>query len=566
MSSSTRHLIFYFLLAWLLINIIQAAFMELHVDETYYWVFSQFLDWGYYDHPPMVALFMKIGDSIVHSALAVRLMSILTNVAAIFILWKIVRSYVQSPLLFVVLYSSMLILHVYSFITTPDTPLFFFTVIYFYLLQRYITQDKLKYSLLLSLVIACMLYSKYHGILVLLFTILAYLPILKRPSFWLIAVLSTLLFLPHILWQLNNDLPSVQYHLFDRTARAYRFSFTTDFLLSQLLIVGPFAALPLYYYVYKQKATDVFLRVMKFNCYGFLLFFLLSTFNSRVEAHWTLLAFIPFFILAYAYIGRMNTIPKWLVRLLYANILLIIAIRVVLIVPIPTLTKIRGLQQFWGKNEMAKKLHEAAGGEFVIMDNGFQDVSNYNFVNNTTNGFSYNTRNYRKTQYDYWPIEERVRNQRAYFASFHSHGTPTQDTLQTIKGPLYGIFLDSVSMYQKAVIEVEGLPDEVGPGSSWHITLKINNPYSDPLSFADAVNHWPIFLEYGYTKQVFEIGDFHEVPGSYRNITVAPGATSLFTTEIKMPESPGKYMLMFSIRTEPFVGSRNSMKIPILVN
>src|SRR5690606_22050411 len=113
-------------------------------------------------------------------------------------------------------------------------------------------------------------------------------------------------FLPHIFWQLNNDLPSVQYHLFDRTARAYRLSFTTDFLLSQILIVGPFAALPLYYYVYKQKATDVFLRVMKFNCYGFLLFFLLSTFNSRVEAHWTLLAFVPFFVLSYVYLGQME--------------------------------------------------------------------------------------------------------------------------------------------------------------------------------------------------------------------------------------------------------------------
>lgn len=566
MSSSTKNLIFYFLLTWLLINVIQAAFMELHVDETYYWVFSQFLDWGYYDHPPMVALFMWVGDSLVHSALSVRLLSVLSNVAAIFILWKIVQSYVQRPLLFVILYSSMLILHVYSFITTPDTPLFFFTVVYFYILKQYLRQDKLGYAVLLALVIACMLYSKYHAVLVLLFTVIAHPNILRRPSFWLIAVLSTALFLPHILWQFNNDLPSVQYHLFDRTARAYRFSFTTDFILSQILIVGPFAALVLYYYVYKQKATDAFLRIMKFNCYGFMLFFLLSTFNSRVEAHWTLLAFIPFFILAYVYIGRMESIPKWLIRLLYANIILIIAIRIVLIFPLPALTEIRGLQQFWGKNEMAKRLHDVAGNGFVIMDNGFQDISNYNFVNNTTNGFSYNTRDYRKTQYDYWPIEERVRNHRAYFASFNSHDTPLQDTVQTIRGPLYGIFIDSVRLYQKAVIDVEGLSNETETGATQQITLTIGNPYQDTLSFSNEGKTWPVFLEYGYTKQVFEKGSFTEVHGDYRSIKIAPGETSSFPTEIKMPELPGKYMLMFSIRTEPFVGSRNSMKIPILVN
>lgn len=565
MPASTKHLMLYFLLAWLSINLIQAAFMELHVDETYYWVYSQFLDWGYYDHPPMVALFMKVGDSIFHSALMVRLMSVLTNVAAIFIIWNMVKQYVENTALFVILYSSMLILHVYSFITTPDTPLFFFAVIYFYILRLYLRQDKLVYALLLALIVACMLYSKYHAVLVLFFTIIADLKLLKRPSFWLIALLSAILFLPHILWQFNHELPSVQYHLFDRTARAYRFSFTTDFLLSQILIVGPFAAPVLYYYVFKQKATDTFLRVMKFNCYGFFCFFLISTFNSRVEAHWTLLAFVPFFVLAYIYIGRMKQIPKWLLRLLYANILLIVAIRVVLIFPVPALTEIRGLQQFWGKNDMARKIQAKAGNEFVIMDNGFQDISNYNFVTNTTNGFSYNTRHYRKTQYDYWPIEDSVRHHRAYYASFKSHGMEFHDTIPTLKGPLYGIFLDSVRTYQKVSIDVEGLRDRVDPGSIQYVTLTINNPYPDTVSFSNAGKQWPVFLEYGYTEQVFEEGNFAEVTGDYRRIRIAPGETAAFPTKIKMPDVPGKYMLMFSIRTEPFVGARNSKKITVHV-
>jgi len=39
------------LLVYFVINILQAAFLELHFDEAYYWLYSRNLDWGYFDHP-----------------------------------------------------------------------------------------------------------------------------------------------------------------------------------------------------------------------------------------------------------------------------------------------------------------------------------------------------------------------------------------------------------------------------------------------------------------------------------------------------------------------------------
>src|SRR5690606_8897781 len=101
-------------------------------------------------------------------------------------------------------------------------------------------------------------------------------------------------------------------------------------------------------------------------------------------------------------------------RLMYINIGLIALVRIILIFPLPGLSHIKGLTQFWGKEAFARQLHEAVRGEPLIMDNGFQDISNYNFVNQTVNGFSYNARTYRKTQYDYWPIEDSLRNHAAY--------------------------------------------------------------------------------------------------------------------------------------------------------
>ncbi len=51
----------------------QSGLTELQDDEAYYWVYSHFLDWGYFDHPPMTALLIKMGYAIFHNELGVRL-------------------------------------------------------------------------------------------------------------------------------------------------------------------------------------------------------------------------------------------------------------------------------------------------------------------------------------------------------------------------------------------------------------------------------------------------------------------------------------------------------------
>src|SRR5690554_2183997 len=57
----TRQIFILLIFAWFLINIIQSLFTEIGNDEAYYWVYSQYPDWGYFDHPPMIALVIKIG-------------------------------------------------------------------------------------------------------------------------------------------------------------------------------------------------------------------------------------------------------------------------------------------------------------------------------------------------------------------------------------------------------------------------------------------------------------------------------------------------------------------------
>src|ERR1700731_1489332 len=65
-------------LALVALRLVAAAWTPLTFDEAYYWTWSKHLAFGYYDHPPMVALVIRLGTLIAgDTELGVRLVSIL---------------------------------------------------------------------------------------------------------------------------------------------------------------------------------------------------------------------------------------------------------------------------------------------------------------------------------------------------------------------------------------------------------------------------------------------------------------------------------------------------------
>src|SRR5579871_6738003 len=100
---SSDKLIWYFLLGWTILNAVQAYTLEVHADEAYYWLYSRFLDWGYFDHPPMVALFIRIGDTLLHNEFGLRLLTVLTSTVSIYLLWLILKKYTVDAVAFVLI-------------------------------------------------------------------------------------------------------------------------------------------------------------------------------------------------------------------------------------------------------------------------------------------------------------------------------------------------------------------------------------------------------------------------------------------------------------------------------
>lgn len=553
--------LFVFLGVWTLINIIQAAFVEVHADEAYYWVYSRFLDWGYFDHPPMVALFIKTGDWLISSALGLRLFTVITSTLSVWFLWKIVSPYAQHVKLFILLFSSIVLFHVYGFITTPDAPLFFFAVLFFYVYQRYVAEDKVKWALLLALVIAGMLYSKYHGILILFFTILSNFKLLKRRTFWLVVVVSAIAFIPHIWWQIQNNYPSFYYHVIDRSAAFYAYTFTAEYLIAQLALAGPFVGWYMYRSAVTLKSSDAFIRTLKFNCIGIFVFFFISTLKGRVEAHWTLPALICLFILAYIAMAKLS-IPRWFEKLAVLNIFLVVLVRLILIFPVGSLREIEVVGYYFGNAVWAAEIKEKAGDAPVIFTDSFQAPSRYNFYTRSTKGFGYDSRYYRKNQYDIWPLEDSIRNKRAYFITSPGSGLGKADTIVTTKGVYYGVWLDQVRMYQKVAINPLHLPENWKAGASKELALKISNPYKEEISLGNEGQKWKCYLEYGF-KLGPDLSEFKPVAADIEKIVIAAGGSVVIKGTVQAPASAGKYKLILSLRTEPFSGSRNSNMIPV---
>lgn len=557
-SVKNEHYVWWFLLLWTALNILQACTLELHADEAYYWMYSRLLDWGYFDHPPMVALFIRGGDLLVHNEFGLRLVNIVSSTASLYILWLIAKKYNANALWFVLIAGGMFTLHIYGFITTPDGPLLFFTTLFFYVYQRYLTQNKWWQAILLGIIIACLLYSKYHAVLLIGFTVLANFNLLARRTFWLIVVVALGLYVPHILWQVKNNYPSLAYHLADRSEKTYRFDYTLAYIASQTLMAGLLTGWLLFYNGFKFNffRKDVFTRCLQVNFMGTLLFFLISSFRGEVQPQWTIVAFAALLILVLISFDRKGYPPQWFKKLTVANIIIIVAIRLLLVAAPPFVKKMEAVRRFFGNKEAMLALHKKTGDNWVITNEGFQLPAKYNFYNNTLKAFSYDSRFYRLTQFEIWPLEDSIQNKRAYYLA--SYPLPfLADSIQTVKATYHLGWVNGVRTYQKITITPDVKEISIPAGKTKEITLNISNPYNHTVSFSNDTAKYKVFLDACLFKMKHEV-NIQTAGADFNQIQLQPGQSVPYKFTITAPLQKGRYDLLFSIRTEPFNGSRNS--------
>lgn len=388
--------------AWLVINLFQACATELFDDEAYYWVYSECPAWGYFDHPPMIAMMIKAGYSIFNTELGVRLVVVLANAATIFLISKLIDN--RSDKLFYAIALSVVVGHVGGIIAVPDVPLLFFVTLFFLVYKRFLNNMSWLNCVMLGISIALMLYTKYHGVLVVIFTLLSNPKLFTRYGTYVAGIISLILFTPHLYWQYVHDFPSVQFHLFERSAATYKIEYTSEYLLAQLALAGPFVGWLLMWSAMRYKTQSAVDKALKYTLAGFYVFFLISTFRGRVEANWTLPAFVALIVLGHQYLRDKPQAAKWVYRTLPLSLVLTLLMRIYMMTDIDSLTKI-GKGEFHHNMEWTKTISEKADGRPVVFVDSYQRPSKYWFYQQEP-ALGLNTPDYRRNNYNFWTIEE----------------------------------------------------------------------------------------------------------------------------------------------------------------
>ncbi|MBL4678703.1 MAG: glycosyltransferase family 39 protein, partial [Mucilaginibacter sp.] len=389
--------------AVLAVNILQSWLSAFLNDEAYYWFYGQHLAWGYFDHPPLIALLTRVGSAILPGELGVRLFPCLMGSATFALTYKLIEGEATNRLnvrLATMLMCASVFLNLYSFMALPDTPLLFFAVLFLYLYRDYLNSDTAINAIKLGVVAALLLYSKYHGILIIGFTVLSNLSLLKRPSFYAIAAITLVLFAPHIHWQYTHDYPTIRFQFQERVSE-FKLQNIFGYIGEQAGITGPLVLL-VCSLLYKPKNT--LQRALKFNVAGVFAFFLLSSFKGNINIHWTAVALPAMICLTYLYLQGLSRVPKPVYGLLIFNIVLIVVIRINFIAnlfPIPHFND-------HYPREMAKALKKGSTTRPLVFLNVYNEPSEFMFYTGV-DCFAINSVDYKKTQFNYEPaLQERV--------------------------------------------------------------------------------------------------------------------------------------------------------------
>lgn len=205
------------------LRLIPAAWLELGNDEVYYITYSPHLQWNYFDHPPLVALWIRIftaNQLLITHELFVRLGSLVSCALSSWIMFRIgLRLHSARAGFFIaLLYNSSIYAGIIAGVfIMPDGPqMLFWTWTLLQLTKLSLGEDPLKNWLLFGLSSGLCMMSKVHAIFIFgglgLYILFSKRSWLKHSGLYLGTCIAVLIFLPVVFWNIQNDFITYRYH------------------------------------------------------------------------------------------------------------------------------------------------------------------------------------------------------------------------------------------------------------------------------------------------------------------------------------------------------------------
>lgn len=487
------------LLAWWILNIVQATFTGLANDEAYYWVFARELAWGYFDHPPMTALLVKAGDFI-GGELGIRLFFTILQPIYLYILWRLLRP--ENPtrkdaLLFAIICFAIPILQLYGFIAVPDAPLMMFTALFLWAYNRFCKSDSWSDMALLSISMALLAYSKYQGALVVIFTILSNIKILLRPKFYLSGLLTVALYLPHFMWQYDHDWASFHYHLAGRNGY-FRWNYISEFWMNLLLIFNPLYV-PLYIKGWnKGRYADAPVqRALYTITAGFVTFFTLSSLRGYVQPQWVIPITFGLIMIIFGWAHDKDRVSRYVMKVGYWLAGLMLAVRLVMIFN-PFNIKF----EVFNNEASYEAIAEVANGRTVIFSGNYSVAAKYKYYTGNE-AYCQPNINYRTSHWMYLDADKRAAGSEI-IVEVNENAPNKEGVIELANGKKFAwVTVTDFRPVREVEIEVlNEIPEAVTHGKTIRFQTEIKNPYDYDITISK--NGTPLKIVWGRNKEIFK--------------------------------------------------------------
>src|SRR4051812_46352521 len=299
--------------ALLVLRLVAAAYTPLTFDEAYYWTWSKHLAGGFYDHPPMVAVVIRLGTLIAgDTELGVRLVSILL---ALPMSWAV---YEASLVLFgsrrvaatsTILLNVTLMAAVGTMIVTPDAPLLVASSFVIFALAKVLQTGRGAWWLAVGAATGCALLSKYTA---LFFgpAILIWLIVVPKLRHWLISpwlylggLVALGLFAPVIQWNADHHWVSFIKQMGRARIEDFRPAFIAELVPTQVAFATPLVfilgAIGLHALMWRSAGAMAARVLVNAMFWTIVAYFVWHSLHARVEANWFAPVY-PAFVMASA--------------------------------------------------------------------------------------------------------------------------------------------------------------------------------------------------------------------------------------------------------------------------
>jgi 4-amino-4-deoxy-L-arabinose transferase-like glycosyltransferase len=288
------------ILALVAVRLAAAAWTPLTFDEAYYWMWSRHLAGGYYDHPPGVALVIRLGTMIAgDTEFGVRLVSILLALPMSFAVYRtaaILFGGVRVAATAALLLNVTLRAAVGTLIVTPDAPLLVASSFVLFFLAKVLETGRGAWWLAVGAAVGAALLSKYtslfFGPAILIW--LVSVPKLRR---WLISpwpylggLVALAIFAPVIQWNADHHWVSFIKQIGRARIEDFRPAFIGELIPTQIAFATPLVfilgAMGLHALFWRNAGAPAARALINANFWTIVVYFIWHSLHARVEANW----------------------------------------------------------------------------------------------------------------------------------------------------------------------------------------------------------------------------------------------------------------------------------------